>query len=239
MVTYNERLFDGKSFRSKLHHARYKWVNRWINKWKLAPYSMLELGCYDGKTIDFLDNKPTVYSGYDANWEGGLDIAITKWKNNTAYAFHTCESPAEFSNDHMLYDIGVCLETLEHIPEKDLEDYIKLLSIKTNMYCLISVPNEKGLVLFFKHILKTITQSKNQRESYTLKELLYGSIGKMSKVKRTDCGHKGFDYAALSILLRKYFIVLKVETIPFSRIPNALGFNIGFVLQKKIHESSN
>jgi hypothetical protein len=233
VATYNERLFDGKSFRSKLHHARYRWVNRWINTWKLEPYSMLELGCYDGKTIDFLDNKPTIYSGYDANWEGGLDIAKVKWKDNTAYAFHTCESPEEFSNDQLLYDISVCLETLEHIPAKDLEDYIKMLSIKTNKYCLISVPNEKGIVLFFKHIIKSITQSKKETESYTLKELLYGSIGKINKVERIDCGHKGFDYNALAVIVEKYFTILKIESIPYSRIPKSLGFNVGFVLEKK------
>lgn len=239
MATYNERLFDGKSFRSKLHHARYRWVNNWINKWKLEPYSMLELGCYDGKTIDFLDNKPTVYSGYDANWEGGLDIAKIKWKDNTAYAFHACETPADFSNNQLLYDISICLETLEHIPAKDLEDYIKLLSIKTTKYCLISVPNEKGLVLFFKHIIKSITQSKKETESYSLSELLYGTIGKMSKVERIDCGHKGFDHSDLAKILQKYFIIHKIESIPYARIPKVFGFNIGFVLQKKPHHSTN
>jgi hypothetical protein len=233
VATYNERLFDGKSFRSKLHYARYEWVNAWINKWKLEPYSMLELGCYDGKTIDFLSNKPTIYAGYDANWEGGLDIAKTKWKNQTAYSFHTCEKPNDFSNDHLLYDISVCLETLEHIPAVDLEAYIKLLSIKTTKYCLISVPNEKGPVLFFKHIIKSLTQSKTQTEAYSIKELLYGSIGRLDKVERRDCGHKGFDYDVLGKLLAKYFIVLKKEAIPYSAIPHALGFNIGFVLKKK------
>lgn len=233
MATYNERLFDGKSFRSKLHFARYEWVNTWIEKWNLGPYNMLELGCYDGKTIDFLKNKPVVYAGYDANWEGGLDIAKTKWSAQTSYSFHTCEKPDDFSNDPLLYDVSVCLETLEHIPAVDLEAYIKQLSLKTTTYCLISVPNEKGPVLFFKHIIKSLTQSKGQTEPYTVKELLYGSIGRMDKVERRDCGHKGFDYDALATLLKKYFIIVKTESIPFSAIPHSLGFNVGFVLKKK------
>lgn len=235
MATYNERLFDGKSFRSKLHFARYHWLNCWIQKWNLPPYSMLELGCYDGKTIDFLSNKPVIYAGYDANWEGGLDIAKTKWGHETAYSFHSCEKPNDFSNNHLLYDISVCLETLEHIPAVDLEAYIKLLSIKTTKYCLISVPNEKGPVLFFKHILKSLTQSKGQTEDYTVKELLYASIGRLDKVERRDCGHKGFDYDALARILSKYFIILKTESIPFAGIPHAFGFNVGFVLKSKQH----
>jgi len=231
--TYNERLFNGKSFRSKLHFARYHWVNTWIEKWNLSSYNMLELGCYDGKTIDFLDNKPSSYSGYDANWEGGLDLAKNKWKNKPEYTFHTCSAPTDFSPDETMYDISVCLETLEHIPAADLEAYVKQLSLKTKKYCLVSVSNEKGPVLFFKHIFKFITQEKQQVEAYSLKEFLYGSIGKMDKVPRTDCGHKGFDYDALAALLKKYFTILTIEAIPMNGIPHALGFNVGFVLQKK------
>ena len=233
MATYNERLFNGKSFRSKLHFARYHWVNQWIEKWNLASYNMLELGCYDGKTIDFLSNKPVSYAGYDANWEGGLDLAKTKWSHKPEYTFHTCEQPSDFSQDSTMYDISICLETLEHIPAADLEAYIKQLSIKTKSYCLISVPNEKGPVLFFKHIIKSLTQDKKQTESYTIKELLYGSIGKMDKVERIDCGHKGFDYDALAVVLGNYFTILKIEAIPMSGIPSSLGFNVGFVLKKK------
>lgn len=233
MATYNERLFDGKSFRSKLHFARYHWVNHWIEKWKLSSYNMLELGCYDGKTIDFLSNKPTTYAGYDANWEGGLTIAKTKWSSQPAYLFHTCEKPSDFSNDGKKYEVSICLETLEHIPAADLEAYIRQLSVKTIHYCLISVPNEKGPVLFFKHIIKSLTQDKAQTESYSIKELLFGSIGKMSKVERIDCGHKGFDYDALATVLKKYFTIIKTEAIPYSFIPHALGFNVGFVLKKK------
>lgn len=233
MATYNERLFDGKSFRSKLHFARYHWVNKWIEKWNLISYSMLELGCYDGKTIDFLSNKPLSYAGYDANWEGGLDIAKTKWQYRPEYTFHTCEKPEDFSNNSQCYEISVCLETLEHIPAADLEAYIRQLASKTTKYCLISVPNEKGPVLFFKHIIKSLTQDKGQTESYSVKELLYGSIGRMDKVKRIDCGHKGFDYDTLALLLKKYFTILKIEAIPMNGIPHALGFNVGFVLKKK------
>lgn len=233
MATYNERLFDGKSVRSKLHYARYLWVNNWIERWKLSSYSMLELGCYDGKTIDFLTHKPVVYTGFDANWEGGLDIARTKWAAYPNYMFHTCDKPADFSNDENMYEISVCLETLEHIPAKDLEAYIIQLSKKTKQYCLISVPNEKGPVLFFKHLIKSLTQDKSQTESYSVKELLYGSIGKINKVERIDCGHKGFDYDALAVLLQKHFTILKMEAIPYPSIPHALGFNVGFVLKKK------
>jgi hypothetical protein len=238
VATYNERLFDGKSFRSKLHYARYLWVNSWIKRWELPSYSMLELGCYDGKTIDFLSNKPATYAGYDANWEGGLDIAKTKWSMHPDYSFHTCEKPADFSADDSMYEVSVCLETLEHIPAADLEAYIVQLSKKTKQYCLISVPNEKGPVLFFKHIIKSITQEKAQTEAYTLKEFLYGSIGRLDKVARRDCGHKGFDYDALAVLLKKYFTILKTEAIPYPAIPHALGFNVGFILKKKSFDRS-
>ena len=54
---YNERLFSG-GFRSKLHLARFRWLQSEIAKRKCRIDSVLELGCYDGKLIEFLPKKP-------------------------------------------------------------------------------------------------------------------------------------------------------------------------------------
>lgn len=75
---YNERLFS-RGLRRKLHLARFHWVNAEITRWHGSSRSVLELGCFDGKLIDFLSDKPSRYVGFDANWEGGLDAAKVKW----------------------------------------------------------------------------------------------------------------------------------------------------------------
>ena len=71
---YNERLFT-KEILGKLHSARFEWLVKSLLRLGWKSETVLELGCFDGKVIDYLPDKPTHYRGLDANWEGGLDIA--------------------------------------------------------------------------------------------------------------------------------------------------------------------
>ena len=72
-IGYNERLFKG-CIRKKLHMARYYWITKSLLKLDCEFQSCLELGCFDGKVIDFLPTKPVRYLGLDANWEGGAGL---------------------------------------------------------------------------------------------------------------------------------------------------------------------
>ncbi len=54
---YNERLFSG-GVRRHLHLARFKWLARAVAKHSTLCKSVLELGCFDGKAIDFLPASP-------------------------------------------------------------------------------------------------------------------------------------------------------------------------------------
>lgn len=76
--SYNERLFGG-GIGSRLHYARFHWLHQSLDRLNCRPSSVLELGCFDAKTIHFLPVLPERYVGLDANWEGGLDLAKTTW----------------------------------------------------------------------------------------------------------------------------------------------------------------
>jgi hypothetical protein len=69
--TYNDRLF-GKGLRGYFHNARFHWLSRALKQHKAYGGSILELGCNDGRILDFIEFTPTQYVGYDADWEGGL-----------------------------------------------------------------------------------------------------------------------------------------------------------------------
>ena len=112
---YNERLFT-KGIRGKLHSARFEWLARSILRLKCEYQTVLELGCYDGKVINYIPKRPTRYLGLDANWEGGLDIAKDKWGHQSNYMFRQCKTPEEMGIRGEQYDISICMETLEHIP---------------------------------------------------------------------------------------------------------------------------
>lgn len=75
---YNERLFSN-GIRGKLHISRFEWVKERLSKLNCQCERVVELGCFDAKTIDFLPTKPDLYVGFDAEWENGLSLAKKKW----------------------------------------------------------------------------------------------------------------------------------------------------------------
>lgn len=230
---YNERLFHGKSFRSRLHLARYIWLGKKIKQYNCSTDRILELGCFDGKSLEFLEKLPLEYEGYDANWEGGLDIGKEKWKEHPGYRFKLCTKIDDFRPEENHFDISVCQETMEHLPLKDLHTYLDRLSKATKTYCFISVPNEKGMVFLAKHIGKTLTQKKREVEEFTYAELFYSTIGNMKKVERNETGHKGFDYKDLQKSIEQYFEIIETTALPFTALPVSLNFTVGFVCKKK------
>ena len=226
---YNERLFAG-GIRGRLHQARFVWFTQTLDRLKCSPESILELGCFDGKLLDYLPERPARYVGFDANWEGGLDAATKRWGANSAYSFRLCDSPEQMhlsTNDR--FDIAVAMETLEHIPPYMLDEYLQRLAEHTDRYIFITVPNEKGVVFIFKWLLKKLLGYRT--EDYTWSELGYATLGRMEKVRRRD--HKGFDYSGLISHVAKYFEIQSVVAIPFAWLPTWASFNVGIVGRRR------
>jgi hypothetical protein len=224
--SYNERLFKG-GIRKYFHEARYIWIQKAIKRLAIKKSTVLELGCYDGKLLSYLPFQPDLYTGYDANWEGGLDLAAAKWKTYPAYHFKFCNNISEFNPGNDAYDMSVCMETLEHLPADQLDAYLVKLRDATKYYCFITVPNEKGPLVLFKYAAKKLFLKVD--EPYTIRELAFASVGNLSKVKRVEYGHKGFDYHQLLERLSKYFELIAVQPIPFSFLPAWMNFSIGII----------
>jgi 2-polyprenyl-3-methyl-5-hydroxy-6-metoxy-1,4-benzoquinol methylase len=225
---YNERLFTN-GIRGKLHSARFEWLARSLLRLECAYPKVLELGCYDGKVIDYLPEKPTSYLGLDANWEGGLDIAEDKWKNQSNYMFRQCTTPEQMGIIGKQYDISICMETLEHIPPQMVAPYLEKLAKVTKEYIFITVPNEIGMVFFFKHIAKKLFFG--DAESYTVSEFINETLGNTDKVKRID--HKGFNYKQLITQMSDYFDIVEISGFPLAFAPTSLNFSIGIIGKSK------
>jgi cyclopropane fatty-acyl-phospholipid synthase-like methyltransferase len=223
MNSYNERLFSRRII-SKLHYARFHWLKKSLEKLNCKQESVLELGCFDGKAINFLPKVPRKYIGFDANVEGGLDIAIKQWKDFDNYQFIYCMNPVQMELNGKL-DIGIAMETLEHIPDNMLDAYLKKLAIHVNECVFITVPNEKKLMFFSKWLIKKLTFRSG--EKYTVYEFINASLGRMHKIKHKD--HKGFDYHALIEKIKENFEIFDIQGIPFSFLPLCLSFQIGII----------
>lgn len=226
-TTYNERLF-GSGLRGLLHRGRYEWVNNAIQTHNITTNSVLELGCFDGKVIDFLPNRPTRYLGLDANWEGGLDIAFELWKNFPEYEFRHCNDPKIMELEGELFDISICLETLEHVPSEMIDPYLEHLANGTNNLAFISVPNEIGPVFIMKQLIKSLM---GEGDSYTFSELLNQSVGRVHKVSRNQ--HKGFSWTVFEKMVANHFDIVSVDGISPSMLGPYLSFGVGFVARPK------
>ena len=172
---YNEHLFKSNSLRRFLHLARYRWVLRMIEKYKIKTNNVLEIGCYDAKILEFLKNKPSRYTGYDANWGEGIKVAKEKYSENKEFSFIEADNPSKinFTEDES-FDLALCMETLEHVDDTLVCPYLELISKKLSGYLLITCPNEKGLFFLLKRLLKPTKDN----EYYSLKDILNITLGR-------------------------------------------------------------
>jgi hypothetical protein len=224
--TYNERLFSG-GIRKYFHEARFVWLRKALKKLDIRQASVLELGCYDGKLLNYLPFRPAAYVGYDANWENGLELASKHWAHFPAYQFEYCNDIKSFNPQLIKFDISVCMETLEHLPLHQLDDYISHLRKSTKDFLFVTVPNEKGPMVMLKYGIKKLFLKID--EPYTFRELANASVGNLSAVPRLEYGHKGFDYHQLINILTPHFKIISVQPIPFSFLPSWMNFSIGII----------
>jgi SAM-dependent methyltransferase len=227
--SYNERLFGGRDLRSYLHSARFHWVADVIRRHRLPTRRVFELGCFDGKLLDFLPEKPDFYLGADANWEKGLELGRQRYAGNPRVRLVEAVKPEDIPFDGSRFDLGVSMETLEHVPPGMVGDYLKKMAELVRGHVLLTVPNEIGGVFALKWLTKRLTF--RDAEDYSLREFINQSLGRTWLVERND--HKGFDYRPVLMLAAQYFDVLAVESIPFRKAPMALAFGVGVLCRTR------
>ena len=68
--TYNDRLFHGNRARRFLHERRFWWLIDRLRRLHISRAAVIEIGCYDAKTISYLERggiAVTRYVGYEAD----------------------------------------------------------------------------------------------------------------------------------------------------------------------------
>jgi hypothetical protein len=236
---YNERLF-GKGIYGQHHMRRFKWLKNTLTALcrPRLSISILELGCYDGKTLEWIPVHVDRYVGIDAGWNSGiidgkpcgLEAARVSFRNNTNYAFLQSNTPDGIATLSDTFDVGICMETFEHIDPAQLESYVAAYAKKVHDVLLVTVPNEKGLPLLGKAVGSWLLR-KERASSYSMMELVAGVFGRMNRVPRSQ--HKGFDYAHLASLLKKYFPHVRIQGVSPGGLPPSLSFTVGIIASRR------
>jgi Methyltransferase domain len=219
-TSYNERLFGG-GIRSYFHEMRYVWVAQRVKSLGLRTVSIVELGCYDGKTIEFVERFGVGvkrYLGLDANWEGGLDLGRAKWRHRSGVELRNCQSPGDIPEGS--FDVAICLETLEHLPSGDVPAYIERLA-RASERLLVSVPVERGVVFVAKYLVKAALHSRGAIR-YTMSDWINSALSRMDRVNRFD--HRGFDERIVIEQIRQLFSRVDCAYLP-GLVPSHANFS--------------
>lgn len=225
---YNDRLFSGGGLRAFYHLARFRWFRAQVTRRGCQTDSVLELGCFDGKILDFTLPAPSRYLGFDANWEGGLKLAAARATD--AYKFLEAASPDDIrfsANDR--FTLAVCMETLEHVPPNMVDGYLRKIAEHLDGWFFVTVPNERGIVFLTKWLAKKLWYGS--AEAYTFAELINATLGRMDCVARHE--HKGFDWSRLVEQVAMHFDVVEVSGFPVSVLPKQLCLTIGIAAKSR------
>lgn len=228
--SYNERLFSGV-VRKYAHEARFNWLNKKLLEYDVCYDLVIELGCFDGRSIQYFPEEPARYYGFDAGWEGGIYRAIEKYHDNPRFIFYISSSPADLAiPDGMKATLVIALETLEHIPPDILDEYLQKIYelMAPNSYFIITVPNEKGIVFLSKFLVKALAY--RDAHNISLREVYAATFGKTHLIKRDN--HKGFDWECLLDQLKQYYKIVELQGVQIKKLSPKLNINIGIVCQK-------
>ena len=230
LETYTRRLF-GKGVYGRHHNQRFNWLSRKFSE-LAGPHDVrvLEVGCHEGRTLNYIPKPVRKYVGLDAGWGGGLGRAREFFRERPEVSFIESNHPRDVARLEGRFDFAVCMETLEHVDPSLVEFYIKAFSEKLDGYLLITVPNEKGLALLIKALGAKLL-GVDRIYPYTAKEFFWGLMGRLDRVARFE--HKGFDFRSLVNLIGKYFRHVSVEGVSPVQSPLQLSLTIGIVASQK------
>lgn len=228
-MQYNKHLF-GNPVSRFFHISRFKWLRSSIEKYAPACEDVLELGCFDGRSYDYIARKPKYYRGLDANWAGALDATQARFSESPDVVFKYSNSIDDFRKEAP-FDVFICMETMEHIDPRQLPTYISTIAEKLDGTAFITVPNETGAVFALKNAAKMALGSSRPYSYRDFVNHVRGRTWKISNPK--GGGHRGFSYDYLLKILAIYFDLISVEGLPFRGMPLSMNTTIAIVARSR------
>ena len=187
--TYNDRLFHGNRARRFLHERRFWWLIDRLHRMHISRAAVIEIGCYDAKTISYLERggiAVTRYVGYEAD----ADVFVRAqphWSSRPEISLVKSTSPSDIDLS-ATFDVGICMETLEHLPDDLVDGYLDVLARVVSGPVFFTIPVERadaagqatGYRIFGMY-----------RDRLSWRDLLNGALSRTDRIPRHE--HRGFD----------------------------------------------
>ena len=139
-------------------------------------------------------------------------------------------------------DILFCLEVFEHLPPEETEATLDTISqiMKPEGVIVIGTPVEVGLAALYKGVIRMLRRygSFDASLNNIIRALFYRPptnrpISEIAPGVKYYCEHMGFDFRRFKSILKRYFIVTRTATSPFSLPGTLIMPELYFVAQKK------
>ena len=224
-----------------IHHARrFKWLRSKIAGLGKKELSVIELGCHDARSVQYISVPIRRYLGLDAGWRSGwkngkaygLEAAQVRFRDRPHFEFRRSEHCEDLERVAGKFDAAIVLETFEYLEPSRLEAYVLALSEKLidGGTIFSTMPNEKGVPLLVKTLGSRL--SGVPRSGYTPAQFCNALIGRLDHVPRGIRGRRGFDYRKMTEIIQRYFPHGYLESVEPASAPLWLSLNIGLVASK-------
>jgi hypothetical protein len=223
--SYNDRLFRGNRARRFLHERRFWWLIDRLRRLKIRRADVIEIGCYDAKTISYLERSGiavTRYVGYEAD-DDIFDWVKAGWAARAEVAILKSKSPSDIDLS-ATFDVGICMETLEHLPDENVDGYLEILARHVRGPVFFTIPVERGAMLVAKQLGYRALGMYGDRLSW--RDLLNGALGQTEKIPRHE--HAGFDDRRMIERIARYFTITESGGL-FVPYFTTLNFTLGIV----------
>lgn len=213
-----------------LHSLRYKNIldvfSRFVPK-GTDPIKVVEIGCAEAKLFSILDRRfPIEYLGIDAD---SRSVSVARDRYDKRRNFDVVHESAVQALDCVLCpDVIVALETLEHIPEREVVRIVeKIGQVKPALF-ICSFPVEIGPAIWAKNIGSWLSGYMRHRE-YTWPETFWAGLYRMDRLPAHATGHKGFDWRWLVQTIRHNMQIQETRRFPFRFLPAAFSSSVFLV----------
>lgn len=223
--TYNARLFHGNRARRFLHERRFWWLIDRLQRLGIRRADIIEIGCYDAKTISYLERGGIAvnrYVGYEAD-DAIFDWVKEQWAARSEVAIAKSKSPSDIDLS-ATFDIGICMETLEHLPDDLVDGYLEVLARVVRGPVFFTIPVERGAMLVAKQLGYRALGMYGDRLSW--RDLVAGALSRIDRIPRHE--HAGFDDRRMVERIARYFTISESAGL-FVPYFTTLNFTVGIV----------
>lgn len=214
MDAYNT-IFRG--WQGLYHRRRFAWILRKLGTHDLSEARIIEVGCFDARILRLLPRRPRYYLGLDAGYENAVHAAEEACRGDDRVDVRLSDNPEDIPSER--FDIGICMETFEHIRPDRVDAYIAKLGRVVDIAFYVTIPVERGLPFLVATAVRLINRDYKK---HTPAEFWHSLRGRPDLVGRDE--HKGFDDRDFVRRLSRHFRILSIESL-FG--PPWLGLNLG------------